>query len=230
LDVLDDTAEHFSQSFRGALFAFHGYASALCSQLPTIDDEEQLQRLRYQVRMRRDLLSEAAQGELAAALPAPAPLSLVLSHLHENEGTYFVVKLKNETEAEIVNWAVQLEIPPSLVNDATDGSYIKSESDKMRAVFRTTQQAVQMHPLWHGASYTFKVKYELNETNQGARTFNVRATAYVDSRLVAEQIKGIDDLSTYFAPAVVARRKAHAALMLSATQLGDAVVQRLRRK
>ena len=55
----------------------------------------------------------------------------------------------------------------------------------------------------------------------GVRSFNVRATAYVRGRLVAEQIKGVDELSPYFVPAVVARRDARAALLMQATHLGD---------
>ncbi len=221
MNTIEDTTGRYSEAFRASLFQFHGYASRLSSELPVIGDEAEIQRLQYQIRMWRDLISEEAQKELAAALLSPCPLSLVLSHIHEHEATYFLATVKNETEEQINNWAVQLEVPPLLVNGTAQEGYLVEESDKRKAVFR----AVETRPLWHGASSRFKVRYQLSEANHGLRAFNVRATAYVGGKLVAEQIKGIDELSTYFLPVVVARREAQLGLLMHATQLGDEVVK-----
>jgi hypothetical protein len=224
LNTIEDTTGRYGEAFRASLFQFHGYASRLCSELPAVGDGAAMQRLQYQVRTRRDQLSEAAQTELAAALSSPPPLSLVLSHIHEHEGMYFVATVKNETEEQIINWAIQIEVPPLLVNGLAQGGHVPEESDKRKAVFRTTPRTVETRPLWHGASFPFKVQYQLSETNQGLRTFNVRATAYVGGRLVVEQIKGVDELSTYFLPAAVARREAQVGLLMSATRPGGDVV------
>jgi hypothetical protein len=214
MNTIEDTAGRYSEDFRTYLLQFHDEVSRLLPKLSAVDEAE-LQRLQYQVRMRRDGISDAAQKELAAALPSPPPLSVVLSHIHEQENTYFVATVKNETEEQITNWAVQLEIPPLLVNGLIQSGHVPEESDKRKAVFR-----VETRPLWHGASCPFKVRYQLGEANHGLRTFNVRATAYVGGKLVAEQIKGIDELSAYFVPAVMARREALTASMARAAQPG----------
>ncbi len=223
LNTIEDTKGRYSEVFRASLLQFHGYVSRLSSELPAIADEAAAQRLQYQVRMQRDMLSEAAQKELAAALSSPSPLSLVLNHVQEHEITYFVATIKNETEEQITNWAVQLEVPPLLVNGFVQGARVPEESDPRRAVFRTTPRTAETRPLWHGATFPFKVRYQLGETNQGLRASNVRATAYVGGKLVAEQIKGVDELSAYFVPAVVARRDALTGLLMHASQVGAEV-------
>jgi hypothetical protein len=176
-------------------------------------------------------LSEAAQRELAAALPSPVPLSVILGHVQEHESTYFVATVKNGTDEQVLNWAVQLEIPPPLVRGIENAAYVEDESDKKRSVFRTKASTVEKYPLWHGASYPFKVGYQISESSAGMRTFNVRATAYVSGRLVAEQIKGVDELSTFFLPAVIARREAFASLGKQVnTLLGDEAARLLRKR
>jgi hypothetical protein len=144
---------------------------------------------------------------------------LVLSHHQEAEGAYFIATIKNETEGQVADWAIQLDVPPLLVKGLHQSGYVPEESDKRRAVFRS--EATQ--PLWHGASVPSKVQYQLNEANRGMRTFNVRAMAFVGGKLVAEQIRGVDELSGYFLPVVVARRQAMADLMAQATQPGISV-------
>jgi hypothetical protein len=225
LNTIEDTTGRYSEAFRASLVQFHGYASRLSLELPTIADEEAVQRLQYQVRMRRDRISEGAQKELAAAFSSPPPLSLVLSHLQEHEVTYFVATIKNETEEQITNWAVQLEVPPLLVNGVAQGAHVPEESDKRKAVFRTTPRTVETRPLWHGATFPFRVQYQVSETNHGLRASNVRATVYVGGKLVAEQIKGVDELSAYFVPGAVARREALAGLLMHATQVGDEILK-----
>ena len=103
------------------------------------------------------------------------------------------------------------------------GAHVPEESDKRKAVFRTTPRTIETRPLWHGATFPFRVQYQAGQTNQGLRASNVRATAYLGGKLVAEQIKGVDELSAYFVPAVVARREALAGLLMHANQVGAEV-------
>jgi hypothetical protein len=71
------------------------------------------------------------------------------------------------------------------------------------------------------AAFQIGLPHQISEATLGLRTVNVRATAYVGGKLAAEQIRGVDELSAYFVPAVVARREALAALLRRATQPGD---------
>ena len=115
LNTIEDTAGSYSEAFRDSLVQFHTYASRSSSELSALDDEAEIQRRQYQVRTRRDMLSEAAQRELAAALSSSSPLSLTMGHEQIDEGTYFVATIKNETDEQISEWAVQVEVPPLLV-------------------------------------------------------------------------------------------------------------------
>jgi hypothetical protein len=219
LNVVEDTKDRYSQSFHEALLEFRAFTERLRSELA---NEDNLQARLSRLRMRRDQLSEAAQRELAAALPTPVPLSVVLEHASEQEISYFVARVLNQTEAQIVRWAVQLEMRPLLaISPNSNGAYIPNMSNKKRALFRMESPVPANRPLWHDESFPFKIPYKIDASNQGLRSATVRASAYVDGKLTSEQIKGVDEISPFFVPAAVTRREATEALLKRATLLSQ---------
>ncbi len=216
---IEDTRTHHSLSLNSALMDFRTQVERDYAEWRSIGmaDPAKAQSIQQRIRMAREHLSVAMQEELASALPKPAPVSVVLSHGNIEDKPAFVATIRNVSPKQIANWSVQLEIPPALVKSPRQiGSYVENMSNKHRAVFRPSEAFVEQKPLWHDESYPFPIQYEIDDSIPGTRLFNVRALAYVGGELMAEQIKSVDELSTFFAPAVVARRKALEELVRSA--------------
>ena len=208
---IEDTRGHFGSALLESLKDFKTQVEREYAEWRSIGmaDPAKAQRIQQRIRMAREHLSVAIQEELASALPKPAPVTVVLSYGSFEGKPAFVATIRNVSPKQIPNWTVQLEIPPALIKSPRQiGSYVEGMSNKHRALFRPSEAFVEQKPLWHDESYPFPIQYEIDDSIPGTRLFNVRGLAYVGGELMAEQIKSVDELSTYFAPAVVAQRRA----------------------
>ena len=151
-------------------------------------------------------------------------------HARNDTHAEFQATMINNGKAVIANWSLEMAVPRFIVSPETIACFVPEMSDTRRAVFRTTPKFCAEKPLWPRQSYTLNIPYVLSEQTAGARNLPVRATGYVDSVIAAEDEQTVENLSIYFAPAVVARREATRQLMERAQRLPAEFVGDLRKK
>lgn len=231
--LIQATREYYSPELHAALTTFARVAQHAYAQLRLVGDHERerIIVLHHEVEVARDRLTEAIQAE-RTGVPKPLPLVTVSLGFEESRDAepHFVASIRNISGKRLMDWAVQLEVPPIMVTAATIGTYVESMSDKRRAVFRTSPKFAEQYPLWDDEPYAYKIPYHINEAIQGVRTLTVRATAYVAGEFQGERTKRVEELTGFWAPAVVARREAMQNMTNEIARLGDAAAEEILKK
>jgi hypothetical protein len=152
-----------------------------------------------------------------------------LSYQDDSDGRGdLIVTVKNVGNKVLDGWLLEIRAPRPLVEGASVsnyGAFVPEESDRKTSVFRTHIGLAREKRIFRDGSQSLKVPFQMKDEIAGLLDQRVVGRAYIDANLEEETERPVRELTSFFAAANVAVRKAQSDMSKAIVGMGNELLK-----